>query len=190
MSSQQRATLTNAALINFFGTLGTVSTIMQTVQQTQQQTEQYTLGTNFIPTEQCQQLLPVVATDSEEDSGMSNLLDITHQDNSLDTTQQDNTQSEPQISHIQTPHLLHLHQQPSQTQHQLLLSQIIPDKVIGFHHIRILFLTSIVGEEDKHIHKLKTKKENTKRMMTTKILTLITVFFFSAQAQQHLYNSS
>ena len=66
MSSQQRATLTNAALINFFGTSGTVSTIMQTVQQTQQHTEQYT---NFIPTEQCQQLLPVVATDSEEDSG-------------------------------------------------------------------------------------------------------------------------
>ena len=72
MSSQQRAALTNAALINFFGTSGTVSTIMQTVQQTQQQTEQYTLDTNFIPTEQCQQLLPVVVTDSEEDSGMSN----------------------------------------------------------------------------------------------------------------------
>ena len=103
MSSQQRATLTNAALINFFGTSGTVSTIMQTVQQTQQQTEQYTLGTNFIPTEQCQQLLPVVATDSEEDSGMSNSLDITNQDNSLDTAQQDNTQPTPQISHIQTP---------------------------------------------------------------------------------------
>ena len=102
MSSQQRATLTNAALINFFGTSGTVSTIMQTVQQTQQQTEQYTLGTNLIPTEQCQQLLPVVATDTEEDSGMSNSLDITHQDNSLDTTQQDNTQPQPQISHIQT----------------------------------------------------------------------------------------
>ena len=103
MSSQQRATLTNAALINFFGTSGTVSTIMQTVQQTQQQTEQYTLGTNLIPTEQCQQLLQVVATDSEEDSGMSNSLEITHQDNSLDTTQQDNAQPEPQISHIQTP---------------------------------------------------------------------------------------
>ena len=103
MSSQQRAALTNAALINFFGTSGTVSTIMQTVQQTQQQTEQYTLGTNFIPTEQCQQLLPVVATDSEEDSGMSNSLDITNQDNSLDTAQQNNTQSTPQISHIQTP---------------------------------------------------------------------------------------
>ena len=101
MSSQQRAKLTNAALINFFGTSGTVSTIMQTVQQTQQ-TEQYTLGTNLIPTEQCQQLLPVVATDSEEDSGMPNSLDITNQDNSLDTTQ-DNTQPEPQISHIQTP---------------------------------------------------------------------------------------
>ena len=55
MSSQQRAALTNAALINFFGNAGTVSTIMQTVQQTQQ----YTLGTNLIPTEQCQQLLPV-----------------------------------------------------------------------------------------------------------------------------------
>ena len=101
MSSQQRATLTNAALINFFGTSGTVSTIMQTVQQTQQ-TEQYTLGTNLIPTEQCQQLLPVVATDSEEDSGTSNSLDITNQNNSLDTTQ-DNMQPEPQISHIQTP---------------------------------------------------------------------------------------
>ena len=50
-----------------------------------------------------------------------------------------------------------------------------------------LFLTSIVGEEDEHIHKLKTKKENTKRKMTTKILKLITVFFFSAQAGQHLY---
>ena len=103
MSSQQRAALTNAALINFFGTSGTVSTIMQAVQQTQQQTEQYTLGTNFIPTEQCQQLLPVVATDSEEDSGTSNSLDITNQDNSLDTAQQDNTQPTPQISHIQTP---------------------------------------------------------------------------------------
>ena len=32
MSSQQRAALTNAALINFFGNVGTVSTIMQTVQ--------------------------------------------------------------------------------------------------------------------------------------------------------------
>ena len=112
MSSQQRAALTNAALINFFGNAGTVSTIMQTVQQTQQQTEQYTLGTNLIPTEQCQQLLPVVATDSEEDSGTSNSLDITHQNNSLDITQQNNslditqqgnTQSEQQISHIQSP---------------------------------------------------------------------------------------
>ena len=88
MSSQQRAALTNAALINFFGNVGTVSTIMQTVQQTQQQTEQYTLGTNLIPTEQCQQLLPVVVTDSEEESGMSNSLDITHHNNSLDITQQ------------------------------------------------------------------------------------------------------
>ena len=93
MSSQQRAALTNAALINFFGNSGTVGTIMQTVQQTQQQTEQYTLGTNLIPTEQCQQLLPVVATDSEEDSGMSNSLDIT----------QVNAQPEQQISHIQSP---------------------------------------------------------------------------------------
>ena len=56
--------------------------------------------------------------------------------------------------------------------------------------MQILFLMSIVGEEDEHIHKLKTKKENTKRKMTTKVLTLITVFFFSVQAQQHLYNSS
>ena len=103
MSSQQRAALTNAALINFFGNAGTVSTIMQTVQQTQQQTEQYTLGTNLIPTEQCQQLLPVVATDSEEDSGTSNSLDITQQNNSLDITQQDNAQPEQQISHIQSP---------------------------------------------------------------------------------------
>ena len=115
MSSQQRAALTNAALINFFGNAGTVSTIMQTVQQTQQQTEQHTLGSTLIPTEQCQQLFPVVVTDSEEES---------------------------------------------------------------------------VGEEDEHIHKLKTKKENTKRKMTIKILKLITVFFFSAQAQQHLCNSS
>ena len=58
---------------------------------------QYTLGTNFIPTEQCQRLLPVVATDSEEDSGTSNSLDITNQDNSLDTAQQDNAQPTPQI---------------------------------------------------------------------------------------------
>ena len=78
MSSQQRAALTNAALINFFGNVGTVSTIMQTVQQTQQQTEQHTLDTTLIPTEQYQQLLPVVATDSEEESGTSNSLDITH----------------------------------------------------------------------------------------------------------------
>ena len=107
MSSQQRAALTNAALINFFGNVGTVSTIMQTVQQTQQQTEQYTLGTNLIPTEQCQQLLPVVATDSEEESGMFNSLDITHQNNSLaitqqnnslDITQQNTTQPEPSTS--------------------------------------------------------------------------------------------
>ena len=103
MSSQQKAALTNAALINFFGTSGTVSTIMQTVQQTQQQTEQYTLGTNFIPTEQYQQLLPVVVTDSEENSGMSNSLDITNQDNSQDTTQKNITQPTSQISHTQTP---------------------------------------------------------------------------------------
>ena len=103
MSSQQKAALTNAALINFFGTSGTVSTIMQTVQQTQQQTEQYTLDTNFIPTEQCQQLLPVVATDSEDNSGTSNSLDNTNQDNSQDTTQQNITQPTSQISHTQTP---------------------------------------------------------------------------------------
>ena len=112
MSSQQRAALTNAALINFFGNAGTVSTIMQTVQQTQQ-TEQYTLDTNSTPTEHCQQLLPVVATDSEEESGMCNSLDITQhqenslaitqQDNSLDITQQHTTQPEQQISHIQPP---------------------------------------------------------------------------------------
>ena len=112
MSSQQRAALTNAALINFFGNAGTVSTIMQTVQQTQQ-TEQYTLDTNAIPTEHCQQLLPVVVTDSEEESGTCNSLDntqyqehllaITQQDNSLDITQQHITQPEQQISHIQTP---------------------------------------------------------------------------------------
>ena len=103
MSSQQRAALTNAAVINFFGTSGTVSNIMQTVQQTQQQTEQYTLGKNFIPTEQYQQLLPVVATDSEENSGTSSSLDITNQDNSQDTTQQNITQPTSQISHTQTP---------------------------------------------------------------------------------------
>ena len=96
MSSQQRAALTNAALINFFGNVGTVSTIMQTVQQTQQQTEQYTLGANLIPTEQCQQLLPVVVTDSEEESGTSNSLDITHQNNSLAITQQNNSLDIPQ----------------------------------------------------------------------------------------------
>ena len=102
MSSQQRATLTNAALINFSGNMGTVSTIMQTVQQTQQQTEQHNLGinlndTHLIATEQCQQLLhnsTVVGTDSEEEPGMFNSLDI---------TQQNNTQSEQQISHIQPP---------------------------------------------------------------------------------------
>ena len=103
MSSQQRAALTNAALINFFGNVGTVSTIMQTVQQTQQ-TEQYTLDTNSTPTEHCQQLLPVVVTDSKEESGMCNSLDITqHQDNLLDITQQNTTQPEQQISHIQPP---------------------------------------------------------------------------------------
>ena len=112
MSSKQRAALTNAALINFFGNAGTVSTIMQTVQQKQQQTEQHTLDTTLIPTEQYQQLLPVVATDSEEESGMSNLLDITHQNNllaitqqnnSLDITQQNTTQPDQQISHTQPP---------------------------------------------------------------------------------------
>ena len=98
MSSQQRASLTNAALINFFGNTGTVSTIMQTVQQTQQQTEQYTLGTNTTPTEQCQQLLPVVVTDSEEESGTFNSLAITQQNNSLDITQHNTTQTEPPTS--------------------------------------------------------------------------------------------
>ena len=78
-----------------------------------QQTEQYTLDTNSTPTEHCQQLLPVVATDSEEESGTCNSLDITqHQDNSLAITQQNNpldimqqniTQPEQQISHIQPP---------------------------------------------------------------------------------------
>ena len=102
MSSQQRAALTNAALINFFGNVGTVSTIMETVQQTQQQTEQHTLGTNLIPTEQCQQLLPVVVTDSDDKSGTFNSLDITHQNNSLAITQ-NATQPDQQISHIQTP---------------------------------------------------------------------------------------
>ena len=127
MSSQQRAALTNAALINFFGNTGTVSTIMQTVQQTQQ-TEQYTLDINSTPTEHCQQLLPVVVTDSEEESGMCNSLDITqHQENSLAITQQDNSLDITQnnilhnlsnkyhtYSHL---HLYpHLHQL-SQTQH-------------------------------------------------------------------------
>ena len=67
--------------------MGTVSTIMQTVQQTQQQTEQHNLGinlndTHLIATEQCQQLLhnsTVVGTDSEEEPGMFNSLDITQQ---------------------------------------------------------------------------------------------------------------
>ena len=100
MSSQQRAALTNTALINFFGNAGTVSIILQTVQQTQQQTEQHTLGiniddTHLISTKHCQQLShnsPVVVTDSEEEPGMFNSLDI---------TQQNNTQTEQQISHIQ-----------------------------------------------------------------------------------------
>ena len=104
MSSQQRATITNTALINFFGNASTVSTIMQTVQQTQhqQQTEQHNLGinindTHLISTEQCQQLShnpQVVVTDSEEEPGMFNSLNI---------TQQNNTQTEQQISHIQPP---------------------------------------------------------------------------------------
>ena len=61
----------------------------------------------------CQQLLPVVATDSEKESGTCNSLDITQhqqnslaitqQDNSLDITQQHTTQPEQQISHIQPP---------------------------------------------------------------------------------------
>ena len=75
---------------------------MQTVQQTEQQTEQHNLGinindTHLISTEQCQQLShnpPVVGTDSEEEPGMFNSLDI---------TQQNNTQTEQQISHIQPP---------------------------------------------------------------------------------------
>ena len=102
MSSQQRATITNTALINFFGNASTVSTIMQTVQQTQQQTEQHNLGinindTHLISTEQCQQLShnpPVVGTDSEEEPDTFN---------SLGMTQQNNTQTEQQISHIQPP---------------------------------------------------------------------------------------
>ena len=40
---------------------------------------------------------------TEEDSGISNSLDITQQNNSLDITQQDNAQPEQQISHIQSP---------------------------------------------------------------------------------------
>ena len=55
-----------------------------------------------MPTEQCQQLLPVVVTDSEEESGMFNSLDITHQNNSLAIMQQNATQPGQQISHIQT----------------------------------------------------------------------------------------
>ena len=120
MSSQQRATLTNAALINFFGNVGTVSTIVQTVQQTQQQTEQHTLGiniddTHLIPTEQCQQLshtLPVVATDSEEEPGTFNSLDITQQ-NKHKLSNQYHT-----YNHLYLH--LHPHQHPhplSQTQH-------------------------------------------------------------------------
>ena len=153
---------------------GTVSTIMQTVQQTQQ-TEQYTLDTNSTPTEHCQQLLPVVATDSEEESGTCNSLDITqHQDNSLAITQQNNslditqqniTQPEQtNITHTATYIYIYTLHQLSQTQHRLLLSQIIPDKVTGFHHImHNLFLTSIVGEEDEHIHKLKNKERKHKK---------------------------
>ena len=102
MSSQQRAALTNTALINFFGNTSSVSTIMQTVQKTHQQTEQNTLAintddTHLISTEQCQQLShspPVVGTHSEEEPDMFNSLDI---------TQQNNTQTEQQISHMQPP---------------------------------------------------------------------------------------
>ena len=104
MSSQQKAAITNAALINFFGNDSTVSTIMQTVQQTQhqQQTEQNNLGNNtndihLISAEQYQQLshnLPVVVTETEEESGMCN---------SLDTTQSNDTQTQQQISHTQPP---------------------------------------------------------------------------------------
>ena len=62
MSSQQKAAMPNAALINFFGNAGTVSSIMQTVQQTQQQSnlaEDTTINindTHLISTEQWQQL--------------------------------------------------------------------------------------------------------------------------------------
>ena len=47
MSSQQRAALTNAALINFFGNVGTVTTLMQTVQQTQTDRTIYILIPKF-----------------------------------------------------------------------------------------------------------------------------------------------
>ena len=103
MSSQQKAAITNAALINFFGNSSTVSTIMQTVQQTQNpQIAQDSLGHNtndihLISAEQYQQLshnLPVVVTETEEESGMCN---------SLDTTQSNDTQTQQQISHTQPP---------------------------------------------------------------------------------------
>ena len=88
MSSQQWATITNTALINFFGNAWVLLALFcRQCNRTQQQTEQHTLGiniddTHLIPTEHCQQLshtLPVVVTDSEEEPGMFNSLDITQQ---------------------------------------------------------------------------------------------------------------
>ena len=156
MSSQQRAALTNAALINFFGNTGTVSTIMQTVQQTQQQTEQHTLGKNLIPIEQCQQLLPVVVTDSEEESGMFNSLDITQQNNSLDVIQQDNTQPEQQISHIQpptsTPTSTITNSTPTTT-------QLDYTKVTGFHQYYATSLSYINSRRRRQMHTQPQNKE-------------------------------
>ena len=162
---------------------------MQTVQQTQQQTEQHTLGintddTHLISTEQCQQLShnpPVVGTHSEEEPGMFNSLDI---------TQQNNTQNEQQISHIQPPTSTSTSTVTNSTLTTTQLEYTRQSYRVPSYYANSLSYINSRRRRQMHMHKLKTKKENTKRKMTTKILKLITVFFFSAQAQQHLYNSS
>ena len=63
MSSQQRAAIAHAALINFFGDSGTISSILQMVQPTQKQTS----------TEQSQQLtnnFQVMVSDNQEGTSL------------------------------------------------------------------------------------------------------------------------
>ena len=113
MSSQQRAAIANAALINFFSRAGTVSTIMQTVQQTQQQTQQQTnLGVNIndthlISNEQWEQLShnpQVIVTGSEEEQGRFKSANATNDTN--ETDQQNNAKNDQHfIPHIQPPAL-------------------------------------------------------------------------------------